>query len=459
MKRTFFPVAVVLLTAGCTLGPDYRRPDVGAPAFKESGDWKHMRPAANVSRGKWWKVFGDSTLNSLQDQLEISSNTIQLAAAQYRQAEASAIVANAALFPTLNGNIGTTRAQSAGHSNVQGSLENSYNIGTTLNWEIDLWGRVRRGTEAVNANTAAAADTLESVRLSSHSLLAQTYVSLRVADARGILYQRSIKDFEKSQEITRNLFAQGMNTRADVAAAESQLKTTQAQAIDLQLQRAQLEHSIATLIGKAPVAVSIPVADLKTKPPAAPRLIASEQLQRRPDISAAERQLASACARIGFAEAGFFPAISLSGLLGTQSSAYRKLFSASSEVWSLGAAATGPIFDGGATRGNVANAKAVYDAALANYRQSVLTAFQEIEDNLAANTLLAQEAAAQDQAVKSARESTTVALNQYKAGSISYLNVVTAQANQLTAEQTAVALRGRQLNASVILYKTAGGLP
>lgn len=459
MKPHPHAAALMFLLTGCTLGPDYQKPDVAAPAFKETSDWKKIRPASAVPRGSWWRVFGDSELNRLQDALAVSNNSLAAAEARYRQAQAVAAVASAALFPSINGNAAANRAQTAGHSNVQGSLQNTFSIGAVLNWELDLWGRVRRGTEAVNADTQAAAADLESVRLSTHALLAQTYFSLRVADSQQLLYQRSVADYNRSLEITRNLFAQGMNTKADIAAAETQLKATESQATDLKLQRAQLEHAIATLTGRPPASLAIAPGDLRIQPPAAPKLVASRQLERRPDIAAAERRLASSCAKIGIAEAGFFPVISLSGSAGYQNPSLDKLIMAPSKVWAFGAAASGPIFDAGATSGKVAQSRAVYDESLADYRQTVLTAFQEVEDNLAADRLLAQEAVSQDEAVKAAREATTIARNQYKAGTAGYLAVIVAQAAQLNAERAALSLLGRRLNASVVLFKTAGGNP
>jgi NodT family efflux transporter outer membrane factor (OMF) lipoprotein len=257
--------------------------------------------------------------------------------------------------------------------------------------------------------------------------------------------------------MTQNRYAQGVDTRADVAEAEAQLKTAQAQAVDLTLQRAQLEHAIAVLLGQPPAAFSLPPADLTLQPPVPPALIPSQQLEHRPDIAGAERQLAAASAGIGVAKAGYFPVISLSGSAGYQGSQYQHLFSVPNEIWSLGAGAVMPLFDAGKVRAQVRQARAVYEENLGTYRQTVLSAFQEVEDNLAAAALLANEAVTQGEAVDAARQATTITLNQYKAGTISYLDVVTAQSAQLNAERTAVQLLGRQLNASVTLLKAAGG--
>ena len=448
---------LLLVFSGCAVGPDYKRPAVEAPAFKETGDWKPAEPAEQLPRGKWWEAYGDLVLNSLEDRIEISSNTLQIAEAQYRQAQAAATVASAALFPSVSVDGSASRAKTPARSTAPATLANSFGAGLTAGWEFDLWGRVRRRAEAGRAAAAASAADLESVRLSVHATLAQTYFSLRVADTQARLYERTVADFARSLQMTQNRYAQGVDTRADVATAETQLKTAQAQAIDLSLTRAQLEHAIAILLGQAPASFTLAPADLTLAPPTPPALIPSQQLERRPDIAAAERRLAAACAQIGVAKGGYFPVISLSGSAGYQGPALQNLFSAPNELWSIGASALAPLFDAGKTRAVVAQARAAYEESLGAYRQTVLAAFQEVEDNLAANTLLAREATVQAEAVAAARQSATITLNQYKAGTVSYLNVVTAQSAQLSAERTAVELLGRRLNSSVTLFKAAGG--
>ncbi len=447
-----FPVSLaVLALAGCAVGPDYQRPAVDAPAFRETCNWKPAEPAAQLPRGKWWEAYGDPVLNGLEDRLEISSNTLHIAEAQYRQAQAAATIASAALFPSLSAD------GSANRGKTGAITANRFGAGLTAGWEFDLWGQVRRSAEAGRAAAAASAADLESVRLSLHATLAQTYFSLRVADTQQRLYERTVADFARSLQMTQNRYAQGVDTRADVAAAETQLKTAQAQAIDLSLTRTQLEHALAILLGQPPASFSLPPADLTLQPPAAPSLIPSQQLERRPDIAAAERRLAAACAGIGVAKGGYFPVLSLSGSAGYQGARYQNLFSAPNEIWSLGASALMPLFDAGRVSASVASARAVYEESLGTYRQTVLAAFQEVEDNLAAAALLTHEAAVQDEAVAAARQSASITLNQYKAGTVSYLDVITAQSAQLNAERTAVLLLGRRLNASVTLLKAAGG--
>jgi NodT family efflux transporter outer membrane factor (OMF) lipoprotein len=447
----------LLVLVGCAIGPDYQRPNVDAPAFKEAGNWKPAEPGEQVPREKWWQALGDPALDELEDRIEVSSNTLHVAEAQYQQAQAAATIANAALFPSVSADGSASRAKTPTRGTTPASVLNAFGAGLAASWEFDVWGRVRRSAEAGRAAEEASAADLESVRLSLHATLAQTYFSLRVADTEQRLYERIVADYLRSLKMAQNRYAQGVDTRADVAAAETQLKTAQAQAIDLTLQRAQLEHAIAVLLGQPPAAFSLPPADLTIQPPIPPTLIPSQQLERRPDIAGAERRLAAASAGIGVAKAGYFPVISLSGSAGYQGSQYQHLFNAPNEIWSLGAGAIMPLFEAGKVRAQVRQARAVYDESLATYRQTVLAAFQEVEDNLAAAALLANEAAVQGEAVAAARQATTITLNQYKAGTVSYLDVVIAQSAQLNTERTAVELLGRRLNSSVTLLKAAGG--
>ena len=447
----------LLVLAGCAIGPNYHRPTVDAPAFKETGNWKPAAPGEQLPRGKWWEAYGDPVLNVLEDRVEVSSNALQIAEAQYRQAQAAATIAGAALFPAITADGSADRARSPARGSTPGSIGNTFGAELAASWEFDLWGRVRRSAQAGRAAAEASTADLESARLSVHAVLAQTYFSLRVADTGQRLYERIIADYQRSLKMTQNRYAQGVDARADVVAAEAQLKTAQAQAIDLTLQRAQLEHAIAVLLGQPPATFALVPADLTIAPPVPPVLLPSQQLERRPDIAGAERRLAAASAQIGVAEGGYFPVISLSGAAGYQGQSYNHLFTVPNEIWSAGAGAVLPLFEAGKVRAQVRQAREFYDESLASYRQTVLSAFQEVEDNLAAATILAQEAVMQAEAVTAARQSATITLNQYQAGTVSFLNVVTAQAAQLDAERTAVQLLGRRLNASVTLLKAAGG--
>jgi NodT family efflux transporter outer membrane factor (OMF) lipoprotein len=458
--------AATLLSA-CTLGPNYARPEIEAPgAYKEAQDWKAAQPRETEPRGPWWTVFNDPQLDALLGQVEVSNQTIKAAEARVREARALTQQAQAAYFPIVTANASATRgggrATIGGSTDVSGggvggAVRNSYNVSLDVNWEIDLWGRVRRTVEAGEATAQASVADLEAAKLSAQAQLAEDYFLLRAQDAQIRLLNDTVDAYQKSLQLTRNQYAVGVAARADVAQAETQLKSTQAQALDAGVQRAQLEHAIAVLLGKAPANFSIAPEAVATTFPPIPLGLPSELLERRPDIAAAERRTAAANAQVGVAEAAFFPSVTLSATGGFQSSVLSQLFTLPSRYWSLGPALAATIFDAGLRRAQTAQAMATYDENVANYRQTVLAGFQEVEDNLAALRILEQEAAVQDEAVKSARESLTITLNQYRAGTANYLAVVVAQAVALSNERTALTILGRRLTASVTLIKALGG--
>jgi NodT family efflux transporter outer membrane factor (OMF) lipoprotein len=326
-----------------------------------------------------------------------------------------------------------------------------------VSWELDVWGRIRRSVESSQASAQASAADLEAARLSTQTELAQDYFQMRALDAQQQLLDETVTAFEKSLGLTKNRYTSGVASRADVLQAETQLKTTQAQSIDVGVQRAQLEHAIALLTGKPAAAVSIPVAPLTTAPPSIPAGVPSELLERRPDVAAAERQVAAANAQIGVAQSAFFPTVTLSATGGFENSGLSKWLSWASRFWSAGVAISQTLFDGGLRRSQVEQARAAYDASVAMYRQTVLTGFQEVEDNLAALRILENEAQAQEEAVTAAQQSLIVTTNQYKAGIVSYLNVVVAQTAALSNQRTAVDILDRRLNATVLLIKGLGG--
>jgi len=454
----------VSLLAACTLGPNYARPGVEAPAaYKEAQGWKPAQPRENEPRGPWWSVFDDPQLDALVREVEVSNQTIKAAEARVREARALTQQAQAAFFPIVTANAGATRSSgrgSAGQSVVNsqgGGPRNNFNVALDVNWEIDLWGRVRRTVEAGEATAQASVADLEAAKLSAQAQLAQDYFLLRAQDAQIRLLNDTVDAYQKSLKLTQNQYAVGVAARADVAQAETQLKSTQAQALDAGVQRAQLEHAIAVLLGKAPADFSIAPEAVPTTFPPIPPGLPSELLERRPDIAAAERRTAAANAQVGVAEAAFFPSLTLSATGGFQSSVLSQLFSLPSRYWSLGPALAQTLFDAGLRRAQTAQAMATYDENVANYRQTVLAGFQEVEDNLAALRILEQEALVQDEAVKSARESLTITLNQYRAGTANYLAVVVAQATALSNERAALAILGRRLTASVTLIKALGG--
>ena len=454
------PAAAALL-AGCMVGPDYVRPSTETPtAYKEAGAWKPAEPRDDVSRGKWWEIFGDPQLNALEERVQISNQNVLAAEAQYRQAQAIVQQARAGLFPTLGGTASTSRSQSPNLANrpVNSTAPvNNYTLSLDATWEIDLWGRVRRQLEASEANAQASAADLETVRLAAQAQLAQSYFLLRVADAQKKLLDDTASAFERSLQLTQNRYAAGVAAKVDVVQAETQLRSTQAQAIEIGVQRAALENAIAVLVGEAPSTFSIPPAPLAATSPYIPLGLPSELLERRPDVAAAERAVAAANAQIGVAQAAFYPTFTLTGSGGFRSQDLGDLISSPSRFWAVGPALAQVLFDGGLRRGVSNQAKATYDAQVAAYRQTVLTGFQEVENNVAALRILEQEANVQDQAVRLARESVELTTNQYKAGIVSYLNVVAVQRVALDNERTAIGILGQRLTSSVLLVKALGG--
>ncbi len=454
---SLFAVVAALALCGCTVGLDYVRPGVEVPvAFKENGDWKRANADAAPVAEKWWTVFGDTILDDLEEQVMLDNQNLKLAEAQYRSAQALVDTARAGFFPTVGVAASGTRG-SAGSASVSSTTSTIYSLSTSAAWEIDLWGRVRRDVERAGAELSASAADLAAARLSTQALLAQTYVQLRATETQVALLQRTIAAYERFLKLTRNRLAAGVASPLDVAQAETQLATAQAQAIDAENLRAQLEHAIAVLVGKAPAAFSLAAAGTLPMAPRVPELIPSSLVENRPDIGAAERRVAAANARIGVAQAAFFPLLDLGGTLGYRNSALAQLFSAPSRFWSLGPALAMTLFDGGARSAAVSQAGAQYDETVASYRQTVLTAFQEVEDNLVAARLLAQSEEVRGRALAAARRSREIAENQYRAGINSALTVITAQSDEFTAEATSILTSSRRLQAIVLLLKNAGG--
>jgi NodT family efflux transporter outer membrane factor (OMF) lipoprotein len=450
---------ICLFVAACTVGPDYKRPSAVAPAiYKEWPGWKVAQPKDEVLRGAWWELFQDPRLNALAELVDISNQTLAAAEAQVRQARAVVQAARASYFPTLSVGADVTRARTSANSGTGPSTTLSqYNLPMDASWELDLWGRVRRNVESQRANAQASVADLESLRLSAQATLAQSYFALRVQDTQRQLLEATVATYQRSLAIVQNRYAVGVASRAEVAQAETQLKSTQAQLVDVGVQRAQLEHAIAVLIGTPVSTFSIPFEPLTVSLPAIPVGVPSELLERRPDIAGAERRVAAANAQIGVAEAAFYPSVTLSGTLGLVSTAFGDWFSLPSRVWALGAAISETVFDGGLRKAVTEEARAAYDATVASYRQSVLTAFQDVEDNLAALRILEDEARVQDEAVHAARQALTVVLNQYQAGTLSYLDVVVTQTTALANERAAVDIYGRRMTAAVLLIKALGG--
>lgn len=450
-------VAVValpaLLAAACAVGPDHSKPDIEAPAaFKEAQGWAPARPADEAPKGKWWEAFDDAVLNGLVEQVSVANQALAAAEARHRQAQAAVAAARSGLFPAVSGDAGAARSRRG-----EGPGTRSYDVGLDARWELDLWGRLRRQVEAGRAGEQASAADVENARLSLQASLVTAYLQLRVADATRALLEDSVKAFEASLRIARNRYEAGVAAKVDVVSAQSQLRSIEAQAIDLRATRAQLEHAIAVLVGRPPATFALAPAQFRLRIPSIPPGLPSRLLERRPDVAAAERRMAEANARVGAARAAYFPTLSLTGSGGFASGALSTLVSAPARVWSLGASLAGTVLDFGARGAQVDSARAAHDAAVAQYRQTVLEAFQEVEDQLAATRWLGEEARVQADAARLARETVGLTLNQYKAGTVGYLDVVQVQATQLAEERQTVQLLGRQASAAVALVRALGG--
>jgi NodT family efflux transporter outer membrane factor (OMF) lipoprotein len=466
-KRLPLLLALGLLAGCAAVGPNYKKPTTAAPgAFKEAPPegWKRAQPSDTALRGKWWELFGDPALNALEEQVSVSNQNLAQAEAQFRGARAAVALARAGLFPTVTAGAQATRAYSSSSRSggsasgtTTGGSSTVYQVPVDFTWELDLWGRVRRGVEANIATAQASAADVENVRLSLQAELAGDYFQLHGLDEQRQLLDSTVKEYETALKITSNRHDQGVASGADVAEAQTQLETARAAAIDLGVSRTQLEHAIAILTGKAPADLTIPSAAIRFAPPAVPVGLPSELLERRPDIAAAERRVAAANAQIGVAQAAYYPTLSLNASAGFANSVLGKLFSLPSRFWSVGPQLLGTLFDGGQRHAVVEQAEANYDATVAAYRESVLDAFQGVEDNLAALRVLAAEATQQVAATNAAERSLQLTRNRYSAGIATYLEVITAQNAAYTNERNTVDLRIRQMTASVNLIKALGG--
>jgi len=461
-------IALPLFTAAagaCSFTPRHQAPGMEVPAhFKESGGWKIAKPAAHQPRGEWWNIFHDSKLSAIVKGVEVSNQSLQSAAARAEATAALLMSAKMAFLPTLDANASALRSKSGsqgGSTNpnsltARGSgLQNSRSVAFATVWEADLWGRLRHGASAATADVQAAQADVQSTLLSLQTQAAQTYFSLRAVDAQKRLLEGEVANYQKSLDLTRNREAQGVASSADVAQAETQLANARVALIELGVQRATLEHALATLTGRAPAAFGLKEGVLAASIPSLPSAAPSILLERRPDIAGAERRVAAANERIGAARAAFFPRLLLNADTGWRGAA--DIFTPSNNFWSLGADLAESILDSGQRIAAKAEADATWKQTVADYRQTVLTALQEAEDALATLRVLAEETVAQDEAVRAARENERIAKNQYMAGTLSYINVAVAQTAALTAERGSIDLRARRLNATVALVKAMGG--
>jgi len=454
-------VAPVLALAGlvaCSVGPDYKRPTTPVPAsFKEIDGWKPGQPQDAASGTAWWTIYKDPLLDDLETQIDISNQTLKASEAAYRQAAALVSEARAAFFPTIAVDASAQRSGTGGGKTGRATFKSQFNVAGDLSWEIDVWGRIRRQVEVSYASAEASAADLAAARLSAQSALATDYFDLRINDELRRLLEATVGADEKSLQITQNRYAQGTAAKSDVAQALAQVEGVRAQLINVGVQRAQLEHAIAVLVGKPPADFSIKSTPLNLGVPVVPPGVPSTLLERRPDIAASERAAASANAQIGVAIAAYYPSITLSASYGFLSSAIQNLLRASNAVWSVGPQLAETVFDAGLRAAQVAAARANYDQTIANYRQTVLAAFQQVEDQLAALRILEQQAEVQDRAIKASAEAEALILNQYKAGTVAYTSVITTQTVLLGNKQTALAILQSRLTASVVLIEALGG--
>lgn len=451
--------ASITLT-GCAVGPNYIKPSAANPtSFSIPKGWKIAQPNDQNIPNDWWMLFHDPVLNQLESQVEHSNQSLAQQFAALRQARALVTADTAPLFPsfTLNETSNRNRYSSGSFSFQPGRIFDSHSLNMQSSWELDVWGSIRRQIEADVASMQASASQVAATRLSLQSQLAADYFQLRADDTQESLLQNTIKVYEQYVELTKNRFDEGIAAETDLIQAKTQLKTAQTQMIDLGVQRSQLQHAIAVLVGKAPSEIEIQKATLTDFNLSIPVTIPSELLERRPDIAVAERNAAAANAKIGVAEAAFFPTINLTGNIGYQSNVYNNLIGPANYGWGIGPSVSLPIFDGGQRLGGYRESVAQYDQAVANYRQVVLTAFQNVEDNLSAAAILTNEISVQNEAVDLAKQNLELTRSQYLAGTVNYLNVITAQASLLTSQINAIQIKSRQFVAGVQLVVALGG--
>jgi multidrug efflux system outer membrane protein len=468
-QQRILAVIVGLLVAGCAVGPDYKRPEAAVimpGAYSgATNEWKVAEPQAGRPKGNWWEMFGDADLTRLETNAAAANQQLKAAVAAFDQARALTDVTRAGLFPHFDFSPSATREGDSRNRPLNGKAAgksqtfsfNTFTAPIDLTYEVDLWGRVRRSVESSRSQEQASLDDLETVRLGIQAEVATDYFTLRTLDAQTALLRSDIEVFQKSLELTQNRRSGGIATDLDVAQAETVLKTTQAELPGTMLQRAQFEHALAVLTGQPASTFAVAERPLDAAPPVIPPGLPSELLERRPDVSAAERRMAAANASIGVAKGAFFPTIQFNGLGGFESLNAGTVFNWQSRFWSVGPSLTLPLFEGGKNRANLRFARAAYEETVANYRQVVLAAFADVEDNLAAQNFLTIQCDAESAALLAARKQLEIADNRYRAGLVTYLEVATAQNTALDIEITTVQLRGQQLAAAVALVKSLGG--
>jgi NodT family efflux transporter outer membrane factor (OMF) lipoprotein len=480
LRRPAIALGIALIQA-CAVGPDYKRPAFHtAPSYKEENGWKPSEPSDAMSRGPWWKIFDDDVLNQLEAKIDISNENVKAAVAAYDQAAALVDQARAGYWPTVGGSASRIRAASSegsfttvttgsgstgsggtttGLSTVPGrsSTTTTYSAGISASWVIDIWGQIRRTVESDKASAQSSAAALAAARLSAQATLATDYFELRAQDQLQRLLDDTVVAEQLSLKITESRYRYGVAAKADVVSAEAQLLSSQAQQINAKIQRALLEHAVAVLIGQLPAEFSLATTVMRTDVPTVPAGVPSTLLERRPDVAQAERKMAAANAQIGVATAAYFPSLTLTGSDQYASSKWSHLISLPNRAWSLGPTLAETLFDAGARRAEVRQARAAYEANVASYRQTVLSGFEQVEDQIATLRILEQQAVVEESAVKAAREAEALTLNQYKAGTVPYSSVITAQTTRLAAEETALTVLSSRLQASVALVEALGG--
>jgi NodT family efflux transporter outer membrane factor (OMF) lipoprotein len=455
-------ILVSLFGTGCTIGPKYQRPVAQTPpALKEmagNDQWKMATPSDGLLKGKWWEVFGDPELNRLEELVAVNNQNVKQAEAQFRQARALVAAAHANYYPT----IGSTPAISQSYSGANsgrgaGGSSQSFSLPVTATWEPDLWGRVRLSVENAVSNAQVSAADLENLRLSQQALLATDYFLLSAQDMQVRVLSDTIKAYEQNLQLTMNRYAGGVASKSDITLAQTQLAGARAQSTDMHIARAQDEHAIATLTGQPAASLEIGPSTIGAPPPPIPVAVPSQLLERRPDIAASERLVAAANANVGIAETAYYPTLNLSATPSLLSTSIATLFAYASRSWSAGPTLSETLFDFGRRGAALANAEAAYDATVASYRQTVLAAFQEVEDDLSNLRYLAEESVQEQEAVTASQQALALELERYRAGTDSYLNVITTQIIALGDQQTAITILERRMSAAVDLIKALGG--
>jgi NodT family efflux transporter outer membrane factor (OMF) lipoprotein len=456
-------VLSLLVVTGCSVGPKYRQPSVPmTPAYKETGTWRQAQPNDQHLGGNWWEIFNDPMLNGLEAQVNVSNQNLKAAEAVFRQARAIFKYDRADKFPTVTAGASGSRSRTSANRPPRTSIFNGitstdFVLPFDLSYQIDAWGRVRHMVESAGEQAQASAADVATISLSMHADLALDYFQARSLDAEEQLLNRTVIEYQKALELTQDRFHGGIATILDVQQAQTQLDTTRAQAIDVGVLRAQYEHAVAVLIGKPPADFTLPPMPLSSVPPAVPVGLPSELLQRRPDIAAAERRVASANAQIGVARSAYYPNLTLGASGGFESNVITTLVSGPSILWSAGSSAVMTVFDGGRRRALNDQAQAAYDQVVADYRQTTLTGFQQVEDSVAALRILEQEARVQANATTAAEQALQTSITRYQGGVTTYLEVITSQNAALTNEVTSVNILGRRMANTVLLIQALGG--